>query len=102
MEYSQYSELIDCIVGDSVYVYRTRDFEKSGAIDENMIGTIESMEQETNEEWDGMQYLTYKAVVKMKDGEIVTIKDDGSRPFFRKYEFITLKDLRNKYNIEIA
>lgn len=102
MEYSHYSERIPCVVGDKVYVYRKRDFEKSGTVDKNMIGTVEIIEQEPYEEWDGMQYLTYKAVIKMKNGERITIKDDGTRPFFRKYEFITLNDLKEKYNIEIA
>lgn len=102
MEYSQYSERIPCEVGDKVYVYRKRDFVKTGTINENMVGTIEFLDQQTDEAWDGMQYLTYTVVIKLSDDTRITIKDDGTRPILRKYEFITLSDLKEKYNIEIA
>ncbi|MFX3633720.1 MAG: hypothetical protein ACE3L7_25545 [Candidatus Pristimantibacillus sp.] len=101
MGYTSYSERIDCNVNDKVYVYTKDIFDKDGKINEDMIGVVESFEQEVDEAWDGMQYLSYTADIRLKNGEPIKIKDDSARPFFRKHEFITAKDLKRIYNIEI-
>jgi hypothetical protein len=99
--YSTYSDLIDCKVGDKVYVYNDKVVGKSGNINPNMIGTVEYIEQDLNEDWMGFEYLTYHVEIMLNNGLSMTIKDEDAQPKNRQYEFITLKDLRVNYGIEI-
>lgn len=40
-----------------------------------------------------MIYIDYDVTIKMKNGQKIEIRDNRRKPFFRKYEFITLNDL---------
>jgi len=99
MAYTMYSDLIECEINDKVYVYNGwRSLKK---IDCNMVGTVKSFRQSLKEEWDGMEYLSYSISITMRNGRIIKIRDDQNIPFLRKYEFITLEDLRKNHNINI-
>lgn len=95
-------KLIDCKEGDHVLVYTKSIFDQSRRINKDMIGIVESFIQDIDEDWIGMEYLSYSASIRMKGGQLIKIKDEHSHTLFRKYEFITLKELKEKYNIEIA
>ncbi|MEA0563267.1 hypothetical protein [Lysinibacillus irui] len=100
MVYTKYSDLIDCKVQDKVYVYKN-NIEDNISINQDMIGIVEAIEQKIDEDWLGMDFLTYKVTIKFNNGQRIKIVDEITKPLFRKYEFITLKDLKNKYNIDI-
>jgi hypothetical protein len=99
--YSTYSDLIDCNVGDKVYVYSGEVVGKSGNINSNMIGTVEYIEQKLDSDWMGFEYLSYHVEIRLNNGLSITIKDEDAQPKNRQYEFITLKDLRENYGIEV-
>lgn len=101
MTYDKYSPLIDCKKNDKVYVYTKSVLKNDGEINKSNVGIVESIEQSINEDWMGVEYLEYTVVIKMKDGKIITIEDDIRKPFFRKYEFITLRDLEKMYAVKI-
>jgi len=95
--------LLDCKTNDEVYVYKDELFKENFIINKNMIGKIMILNQEIYEDFVGMQSLQYVVVIKLENGKEITIKDINSQPFFRKYEFILLKDLQkmiNKINLE--
>ncbi|MDC6267373.1 hypothetical protein [Lysinibacillus fusiformis] len=98
MVYTEYSDLINCKVNDQVYVYQNK-IEDNLDINPDMIGVVETFEQKIDEDWLGMEYLTYRISIRLKNNKVVKIVDDRTKPLFRKYEFITLKDLNEKYNI---
>lgn len=102
MAYTCCSDIIDCRVSDKVYVYRKKIVDANGNINKNMVGIVVRIDQEMDEDWTGTDYLNYKVEILMRNGETIYISDDKTRPFFRKYEFITLKDLKEKHNIEIV
>ena len=93
--YDCYSDLIDCNNRDKVYIYNKNIFEKN-KIAINKIGTIETITQSIKEDWLNTGYLNYIVKIQLYNGEKITIKDENQEPFFRKYEFITLRDLKEK------
>jgi hypothetical protein len=99
--YSTYSGLIDCEVGDKVYVYSGEVLERNKNINLSMIGTIEYIEQDSTPDWMGMDYLSYLVQIKLNNGLVVTIRDEDAEPRNRPFEFITLKDLSKIYKITI-
>lgn len=98
--YTKRSDIIDCKVNDKVYVYK-KDIPVDGIIDIEMIGTVESIEQKKVDDWLADEYLFYHVTIKMNNGNIITIDDDYNKILFRKYEFITLNDLKKLYNIDV-
>ena len=90
--------LLSCKVNDEVYVYEAKLFKENFIINKNMTGKIINLNQEIYEDFVGMQSLQYIVVIKLEDGKEITIKDINSQPFFRKYEFILLKDLQKMIN----
>lgn len=95
MAYTIYSHPIDCTVDDKVLVYKKDIFNKNGSINKDMIGIVKKIEQYEYEDAFGSEYLSYRVEIKMKNGEIIVIKDNKQKTFFRRHEFITLKDLNN-------
>lgn len=102
MTYTIYSDSIDCTVNDKVLVYKKNILNESGLINEDMVGIIEKVEQKECEDFFGSVYLSYKVQIRMKSGQKIVIKDTGQAPFFRKYEFITLRDLEKLQRSNVA
>lgn len=99
--YSAYDvNLIDCKINDLVYVYKNK-IEDYLEIDKEMIGVVEDIKQYIDTDWIGMNYLIYQIRIKLKNGQEIKIVDNRTKDFFRKYEFITIKDLKRLYNIDI-
>gem|GEM_PF-3401814 len=94
--YNCYSDFIDCKNGDKVYVYHKNIFDKNNEINKSMFGTIISFNQFKDEDWICSEYLHYEAIIELPNGK--KIKIDAETNFFRKYEFITLKDLKTVCN----
>lgn len=102
MAYTIYSDPIDCVANDKVLVYKKNIFNESGLINEDMVGIIEKIEQTEDENFWGSVYLSYKVQIRMKSDQKIVIKDPGQTPFFRKYEFITLRDLEKLQRSNVA
>lgn len=91
-------------INDKVYVYRNKIFplnivkntdihEIIDNLDEGMFGIITDIKlwENTDLVYD---YDCYKVTIRLNNGKTIKIKDKFTHVLFRRYEFITLKDLQ--------
>jgi hypothetical protein len=91
---SEHVQSLDCKIGDKVYVYSKKLFKDGFMIDQDMIGEIIDLNQEIYEDFLNMEHLKYSVLIRLKNDKQITIEDELSLSFFRKYDFITLKELK--------
>jgi ATP:corrinoid adenosyltransferase len=87
-------ESLTCGVGDKVYVYKKKLFKGDFTLDSAMFGEIIDLEQRVSEDYMNMEQLHYTATIKLQSGKTIIIEDEFNMALFRKYDFITLKELR--------
>ncbi|MCB2293582.1 hypothetical protein LGK95_08610 [Clostridium algoriphilum] len=91
----QNTKLFNYKIDDKVYVYKKKEYEKSDfTLDEDFIGTIVEFKQQIWDDFFEDEYVGYTAIIELKNGKRMCIKDEENRPFFKKYSFILLKDLK--------
>ncbi|AGK97416.1 hypothetical protein [Clostridium pasteurianum] len=110
-----YDKQLTVNIGDKVYVYHNKIFpfnivkntdihEVIANLDEGMFGVVTDIKRWENTDL-VYDYDCYKATIRLNNGKTVKIKDKYTHVLFRRYEFITLKDLKglllkNQKNIE--
>lgn len=77
---------------DRVYVYKKSIFNDANfAIDSNMIGTVISVDDRSDEDFMGQERCFYKIKVELDNGRNITVREDAT--IFNRYKMVSLNEL---------